>query len=103
MCPSQYLSCSLKTLPNAAPPALRLLMLDMLQGQAVLEGAVERVLGDVLKAMHVPALRSPVEQHLHRLAGTLHFAAAIPNLQVFQWLQHCVRSALQGLSHGVQA
>lgn len=50
----------------------------------MLEGGIERVLGDVLKAMHVPALRSAIEQHLHSLAGTFHFAAAIPNLQVCQ-------------------
>ena len=61
----------------------------LLQGQAVLEGGIERVLGDVMKAMHVPALRSAVEQHLHSLAGTFHFAAAIPNLQVCHSQQHC--------------
>ena len=56
----------------------------MVQGQAVLEGAIERVLSNVLKAMRVPALRSAVEQHLHRLAATFSFSGAIPHLQVCQ-------------------
>ena len=56
-----------------------------MQAQAVLEGAIERVLGSVLKAMRVPALRSAVEQRLHQLAATFSFGAAIPNLQVWRW------------------
>ena len=52
------------------------------QAQAVLEGAIERVLGSILKAMHVPALRSAIEQHLHHLATTFSYEKAIPNLQV---------------------
>lgn len=60
----------------------------------MLEGGIERVSGSVLKAMHVPALRSAVEQHLHSLACTFHFAAAIPNLQVCQPQQHNAGLAL---------
>lgn len=52
------------------------------QAQAVLEGAIERVLGSVLKAMHVPALRSAIEQHLQHLAATFSYEKAIPHLQV---------------------
>lgn len=54
------------------------------QAQAVLEGAIDRMLGSVLKAMHVPALRSAIEQHLHHLATTFSYEKAIPNLQVRQ-------------------
>lgn len=49
----------------------------------MLESAIERVVGSVLKTMRVPALRSAVEQYLHRMVATFSFGAAIPNLQVW--------------------
>jgi hypothetical protein len=61
-----------------------------MQARAVLEGAIERVLGSVLKAMRVPALRSAVEQRLHQLAATFNFDASIPNLQVRAMAPHSI-------------
>ena len=68
--------------PGAWPAQCNHLEWLWAQAQAVLEGAIERVLGSILKAMHIPAFRSAIEQHLHHLAATFSYEKAISNLQV---------------------